>query len=80
MSLVDLAGLSDVVKVVVGTSDASLERLHSTGQLQHIDLLFLDHYKPAYVTNLKLCEELNLITPGSVLAADQGFHQYSISV
>lgn len=54
MSLVDLAELSDVVKV--GPSDASLERPHSTGQLQHIDLLFLDRYKPAYATDLKLYE------------------------
>lgn len=69
-SLVDLAGLSDVVKVVVGSSDASIKRLHAAGELQHIDLMFLDHYKPAYTTDLKLCEELKLITPGSVLAAD----------
>lgn len=32
--------------------------------------MFLDHYKPAYTTDLKLCEELKLVTPGSVLAAD----------
>jgi catechol O-methyltransferase len=32
--------------------------------------MFLDHYKPAYTTDLKLCEELGLITKGSVLAAD----------
>ena len=32
--------------------------------------MFLDHYKPAYTTDLKLCEELELIGPGSVLAAD----------
>jgi catechol O-methyltransferase len=70
MSLVDLAGLSDIVKVIVGRSDMSLARLHSAGTLKHIDLLFLDHYKPAYVTDLKLCEELKLITPGSVLVAD----------
>lgn len=69
-SLVDLAGLSDIVKVIVGSSDASIKRLHSSGALQHIDLMFLDHYKPAYTTDLKLCEELKLITPGSVLAAD----------
>ncbi|KAG9770940.1 putative O-methyltransferase, partial [Aureobasidium melanogenum] len=69
-SLVDLAGLSDIVKVVVGSSDASIKRLHSKGALTHIDLMFLDHYKPAYTTDLKLCEELGLITPGSVLAAD----------
>ncbi|KAF2876823.1 hypothetical protein BDV95DRAFT_625964 [Massariosphaeria phaeospora] len=70
MSLVDLAGLSDTVKVVVGSSDESIARLHASGALEHIDLMFLDHYKPAYVTDLKLCEELRLVTPGSVLAAD----------
>jgi catechol O-methyltransferase len=67
MSLVDLAGLSDIVKVVVGSSDESIARLYQSGQLKHIDL---DHYKPAYTTDLKLCEELGLITEGSVLAAD----------
>jgi catechol O-methyltransferase len=69
-SLVDLAGLRDVVKVEVGTSDASLRRLHSNGTLKKIDLLFLDHWKPAYVTDLKLCEELGMVGPGSMLAAD----------
>jgi catechol O-methyltransferase len=70
MSLVDLAGLSDVVKIIVGSSDESIARLYQSGQLKHIDLMFLDHYKPAYTTDLKLCEELGLITEGSVLAAD----------
>ena len=69
-SLVDLAGLSDIVKVIVGSSDISIKRLHSSGALEHIDLMFLDHYKPAYTTDLKLCEELKLVTPGTVLAAD----------
>jgi catechol O-methyltransferase len=69
-SLVDLAELSDVVKVVVGSSDASLKRLFDNGTLTKIDLMFLDHYKPAYTTDLKLCEELGLIDVGSVLAAD----------
>jgi len=69
-SLVDLAGLSDVVKVHVGPSDQSIARLHDEGTLARIDLLFLDHYKPAYTTDAKLCEHLRLIRPGSVLAAD----------
>lgn len=69
-SLVDLAGLSDMVKVIVGPSDASLKRLYAEGHLSHIDLMFLDHYKPAYLPDLKLCEQLGLIGPGSVLAAD----------
>lgn len=70
--LVDLAGLRDVVQVVVGSSADSLRRLHRTGALTHIDLLFLDHYKPAYTADLKLCEELRLVGPGSVYAADNG--------
>lgn len=70
MSLVDLAGLSDTVKVVVGFSADSIKRLHATGALTHVDLMFLDHYKPAYTTDLKLCEHLKLVTAGTVLAAD----------
>lgn len=69
-SLVRLAGLDDVVKVEIGSSDASIKRLHATGVLKHIDLVFLDHYKPAYTTDLKLCEELDLVGPGTVMAAD----------
>lgn len=70
LSLVDLAGLSDLVKVIVGPSDQSIKRLHDEGTIKHIDLMFLDHYKPAYTADLKLCEQLGLIEPGSVLAAD----------
>ena len=69
-SLIDLAGLGDVVKVVIGSSDVSIKRLHDKGLLKHIDMMFLDHYKPAYKTDLKLCEELKLVTKGSVMAAD----------
>lgn len=69
-SLIDLAGLSDIVKIEIGSSDASLMRLYQAGVLKHIDMMFLDHYKPAYTTDLKLCEELKLVAPGSVLAAD----------
>ena len=69
MSLVDLAGLSNIVKVVIGSSGDSITRLHAQG-LTHIDMIFLDHYKPAYTTDLKLCEHLKLVTPGTVLVAD----------
>ncbi|PHH88513.1 hypothetical protein CDD83_7435 [Cordyceps sp. RAO-2017] len=69
-SLVHLAGLGAVVDVVVGATADSLRRLHAERRLGRIDLLFLDHYKPAYLPDLKLCEQLGLIGPGSVLAAD----------
>lgn len=58
------------MRVEIGSSDASIKRLYDSGKLKHIDLMFLDHYKPAYKTDLKLCEELKLVTPGTVLAAD----------
>lgn len=70
MCLVELAGLSDVIKVVVGSSGESIQRLYDLKTIEHIDLMFLDHYKPVYTSDLKLCEHLGLIGPGSVLAAD----------
>lgn len=70
MALVDLAGLTEVVTVVIGPSDVSLKRLHAEGVLAKVDMLFLDHYKPAYVRDLKLCESLGLVAAGSVLVAD----------
>ncbi|KAI0547363.1 catechol O-methyltransferase [Xylaria curta] len=68
--LVDLAGLSDMVEVVVGSSSDSLRQLHADGTLPYIDLLFLDHYKPLYTDDLKICEELGLIKIDTILAAD----------
>ncbi|RYO77346.1 hypothetical protein DL766_007942 [Monosporascus sp. MC13-8B] len=53
-----------------GKHSDSLRRLQVEGKLGRIDLLFLDHYKPAYTMDLKLCEELGLVGPGSVYAAD----------
>ena len=70
LALVDLAGLRDFVQVIVGSSDKSLLRLHKEGVLDQIDLLFLDHYKPLYLKDLKLCEQLKMVRPGTTLAAD----------
>ncbi|KAM7189754.1 S-adenosyl-L-methionine-dependent methyltransferase [Rhypophila sp. PSN 637] len=68
--LVGLAGLQDIVTVVVGSGSEALRRLHGQRVLGHIDLLFLDHYKPAYTDDLKLCEDLGLVGPGSIYVAD----------
>ncbi|PLB43241.1 O-methyltransferase [Aspergillus steynii IBT 23096] len=69
--LIELAGLRDFVRILVGRSDLNLHKLYATGEVKQVELLFLDHYKPAYTTDLKLCEQLGLIVPGvSVLAAD----------
>ncbi len=69
-SLIDLAGLASFVKIIVGSSSDSLRTLHASGKLSHINFLFLDHYKPAYLPDLQLCEHLGLIRNGTVIAAD----------
>lgn len=69
--LLDLAGLRDFVRILIGRSDLSLHRLYTSGEVKQVEILFLDHYKPAYMTDLKLCEQLGLIVPDvSVLVAD----------
>lgn len=69
-TLVEIAGLSDVVEMIVGPSDEGIRILHVSGKITRIDMMFLDHYKPAYTTDLKLCESLGLIQKGTILAAD----------
>ncbi|KAJ0415996.1 S-adenosyl-L-methionine-dependent methyltransferase [Aspergillus carlsbadensis] len=69
--LVELAGLADFVTILVGRSDVLLNQLYETGAVKQVELLFIDHYKPAYTLDLKLCEQLGLIVPNvSVIAAD----------
>ena len=69
-ALVDLAGLSDIVRFVVGSSSKSLIAEYGAGRLSKADMIFLDHYKPAYVRDLKICESLGLVCEGTILAAD----------
>lgn len=69
--LIDLAGLRDVVRVLVAPSHVSLAWLVRENVLDHVELLFLDHWKDRYLPDLWLVEQLGLLKPGvSVLAAD----------
>jgi catechol O-methyltransferase len=68
--MIDLAGLSDVVTVVVGTAETSLQQLTKDETLKSIDLLFLDHEEELYVPDFKTCQELNLLKRGSIIIAD----------
>ncbi|KAK4239003.1 S-adenosyl-L-methionine-dependent methyltransferase [Achaetomium macrosporum] len=70
-SLIDLAGLRDAVRVVVGTGAEGIRRLHDEGMLgPQLGMAFFDHHKPSYTADLKLCERLGLIGKGTVLVAD----------
>ena len=70
MNLVDLAGLSETVKVVTGSSADTLRRLKEDGTLETIDMLFLDHLEDIYLEDFQLCEKLNLLKTGSMVVAD----------
>jgi catechol O-methyltransferase len=68
--LVDLAELNDCVEVVQGPSEESLKTLKAEGEIDKIDVLFLDHWERCYVPDLQLCEDLGLFRKGSVVLAD----------
>ena len=70
MNLIDLAGLSDHVKVVTGPAVASLRRLVSEGALDHIDVLFLDHVESLYEPDLRAVQSLGLLRPSAQVWAD----------
>ncbi|KAF5549802.1 catechol O-methyltransferase [Fusarium mexicanum] len=64
MNLVDLAGLSDVVKVITGKAADSLRRLKEEGKLESVDMLFLDHIEDLYVEDLHIVAD-NVLRPGA---------------
>ncbi|KAJ5163157.1 O-methyltransferase family 3 [Penicillium coprophilum] len=69
-ALVELAGLNDVVEIIIGPCRDSLRKLRQTYPTGAVDVLFIDHAKPHYVNDLKLCEELSLVRPGTTVIAD----------
>ena len=70
MSLVDLAGLSDVVRVVTGKAASSLARLKREGALEAVDFVFLDHVEALYHVDMQKIEELGLVKEGTTVVAD----------
>ena len=72
MNLISLAGLADVVQVIVGSSAHTLQRLHNQGALVQtgIDLLLLDHSEELYEPDVKLCEKLGFLRSGALIIAD----------
>ncbi|QKX62791.1 uncharacterized protein TRUGW13939_09956 [Talaromyces rugulosus] len=70
-ALATIAGLQDVVEVLEGPCRNSLRKLAKNDRgVKHWDLVFLDHAKLSYLNDLKLCEELGMIAPGSIVVAD----------
>jgi catechol O-methyltransferase len=52
--LIDIAGLSNIVTVVVGPAEESLRKLKGEGRLTGVDMIFLDHAEELYVSDFKV--------------------------
>jgi catechol O-methyltransferase len=68
--LIAIAGLDDIVTVVVGSAEDSIKKLHAEGKLTGIDLMFLDHAEELYTRDFQVCESLGLFKKGSMIIAD----------
>lgn len=69
-AMVELAELTNIVRFISGPSSSNLVKEHKEGRLGQVDMIFLDHYKPSYVKDLKILESLGVIKEGTVLVAD----------
>jgi catechol O-methyltransferase len=68
--IIELAGLNDTVEVVVGNSTDSIKMLKNEGKIDHIDVLFIDHWEEFYLPDLMVCEDEGLLGKGAVVLAD----------
>jgi catechol O-methyltransferase len=63
--VVEVAGLSDQITFLHGPSTDKIATLEGS-----FDLVFLDHWKDLYKTDLQLIEQRQLIGAGSIVVAD----------
>ena len=68
--ILEFAGLSSAVTVLVGTAATQVSVLKSRFHADHIDFLFIDHVKTKYLSDFLLLEAANVFVPGSVVVAD----------
>ncbi|KOC18846.1 O-methyltransferase [Aspergillus flavus AF70] len=69
-TMIELGCYMGYSAILFGDAPVCAILLYRRGEVSKIELMFLDHYKPTYLTDLKLCEHHGMIVPGSVLAAD----------
>ncbi|KAL3254905.1 hypothetical protein ABHI18_008638 [Aspergillus niger] len=70
--LIRVAGVEDIVHVMVGPASESLAKLVEEGKIVKggVDMAFFDHWEKFYLSDLKLCEDLGLFRVGSSVIAD----------
>ncbi|PYI09693.1 S-adenosyl-L-methionine-dependent methyltransferase [Aspergillus sclerotiicarbonarius CBS 121057] len=70
--LIRVAGVEDIVHVIVGPASESLKQLVEEGKVKEkgVDMAFFDHWEKFYLSDLQLCEDLGLFREGSRVIAD----------
>ncbi|XP_077579374.1 transmembrane O-methyltransferase homolog [Stigmatopora nigra] len=69
--VIRLAGFDDgTVELIVNPSDEVIPRLRSDFGLESLDLVFMDHWKKCYCTDLQMLEGSGLFRKGSIILAD----------
>ena len=69
--LVELAGLRDAVRIIVGSSGEVLQEMVAAKDIDGVDCIFIDHWQKLYRPDLWLLEGLGALVPGrSLLVAD----------
>lgn len=72
--MVNFAGLSDRVQIIVGDAGDVIPHLEGP-----FDLVFIDHWKERYLPDLLLIEKHDLLHEGSVVVADNvGIFEHSV--
>ncbi|PYI15442.1 catechol o-methyltransferase-like protein [Aspergillus violaceofuscus CBS 115571] len=71
-SLIEFAGLGDVVRVLVGEAADSLAQVARELEAEDaaVDLLFVDHWGDRYLPDLLVAERLGLLREGALVVAD----------
>lgn len=74
--MLELAGVLNV-EIIIGKASFTLpefrERIFED-KYSPLNFIFIDHWKDLYVPDLRVLESLNLIAPGTVIAADNIYH------
>ncbi len=63
--VIDHAGLSDHVEIRIGSAEEQIPSL-----TEELDVVFIDHWKDAYLPDLQMLEKAELFRPGTIVVAD----------
>ncbi|ETN10691.1 hypothetical protein F441_07211 [Phytophthora nicotianae CJ01A1] len=67
--MIEFAGLSDMVTIIIGTYGDNYNKLKERG-VEHVDVFFIDHDKKLYKSDLIIIEQSGMLRSGSVVVAD----------